>query len=90
MRRGRISATEASIVTYRSDNAEAGRQWLAWICLDGKFLPVYFFGVTEEEAHGKASAEWEVHREEREANHARREEGRRNAAVARERKKAGA
>lgn len=74
-------------VTYRSANAASGREWLAWICLDGSFLPVYFFGDTEAEAYEKAKAEWDKHEETRERNIAAREEGRKKAAETRARKK---
>lgn len=73
-------------VTYRSANAASGREWLAWICLDGSFLPVYFFGDTEAEAHEKAKAEWDKHEETRNRNIAAREEGRKKAAETRARK----
>lgn len=80
--------SEARFVTYRSENADAGKEWIAWICLSGEYLPVYFFGSSEGEAYGKAMAEWDKHRGERERNIAAREEGRRKAAETRERKKA--
>lgn len=81
-------AWEATFVTYRSANAQQGREWIAWICLDGGFLPVYYFGDTEEEAESKAREEWEKHRETRERNIAAREEGRKKAAETRAKKKA--
>jgi hypothetical protein len=79
---------DATFVTYQSANAVSGKEWIAWIHLNGEYLPVYFFGTTETEAHEKAEAEWEKHRETRERNIASREEGRKKAAETRARKKA--
>ena len=80
--------SEARFVTYKSENAGEGKEWIAWILLNGEYLPVYFFGCSEGEACGKAMGEWEKHKEERERNIAAREEGRRKAVETRERKKA--
>lgn len=78
------------IVTYNSDNAPKERRWLAFIVLDGEYLPVRFQGLTEAEAQDNAQAEWDKHEVERERNVAAREEGRRKAAETRERKRAAA
>lgn len=79
--------SDIRIVTYRSENADAGREWIAFLVEpNGSYLPAYFRGASEAEASGAASAEWEKHREVREANIARREEGRRKAAETRARK----
>lgn len=77
----------AEFVTYRSEMAGEGKEWLAWIKLNGEFLPVYFFGRTEIEASDKAKAEWDKHEETRNRNIAAREEGRKKAAETRARKK---
>lgn len=81
-------AWEVEFVSYRSSNAKPGREWICWICLDGDYLPVYFFGTSEVEAEAKAYEEWEKHRETRERNIAAREEGRKKAAETRAKKKA--
>lgn len=79
--------SDPHIVTYRSDNAEPRRAWLAFIVeANGDYLPVRFQGSTEEHARATAQAEWDKHRAEREANIAAREEGRRKAAETRARK----
>ncbi|MET3924572.1 hypothetical protein [Devosia sp. 2618] len=69
------------IVTYHSTNAEARKSWLAFIVeANGAYLPVRFQSDTEEAAKALAQEEWDRHSAEREANQARREEGRRKAA----------
>lgn len=79
------------IVTYRSSNADDGREWAAYLVQpNGDYLPVRFHGVTEEDARFAAQAEWDKHEQERVANIARLEEGRRKAAETAARKKAGA
>lgn len=78
----------ARIATYSSDNADPQKRWLAFIVVpNGDYLPVRFQGSTEERATDLAQAEWDKHKAEREANEARREEGRRKAADALARKK---
>lgn len=76
------------IVTYRSQNAPTGKEWMAYILLENEYLPVRFNGCTEDEAVELAKNEWDRHEEERERNIAAREEGRRKAAETRARKKA--
>lgn len=79
--------SDIRVVTYQSANADPGREWIAFLTLpSGEYLPVRFQGPTEADATGSALAEWEKHRTEREANIARREEGRRKAAETRARK----
>ena len=79
---------EMSIVTYRSENADAGKEWLAYLILPSGRLPLAFFAPSEDEARQLAQAEWDKHAEERQINHDRREEGKRKAAETRARKKA--
>lgn len=75
------------IVTYHSANADEGREWAAYLVEpNGDYLPVRFHGATEDDARFVAKAEWDKHEAEREANLARREEGRRKAAETRARK----
>lgn len=77
------------VVTYHSANADDGREWAAYLVEhNGDYLPVRFHGATEDDARFAAQAEWEKHRAKREANIARREEGRRKAAETLARKKA--
>ncbi|KKB80811.1 hypothetical protein VW35_00960 [Devosia soli] len=79
--------TDIRVVTYQSTNADAGKEWIAFLTMpNGEYLPVRFQGATEDAASDAALAEWEKHRAEREANLARREEGRRKAAKTRSRK----
>lgn len=80
---------EMNIVTYNSANSPSGKEWLAFIVLNGDYLPVRFTGVSEADVIGLAQAEWDKHEAEREANLKRREEGLRKAAETRARKKAG-
>jgi len=74
------------IVTYRSDNADPGKEWVAWLILPSGRLPLAFFANTEEAAKMEAQAEWDKHADERAANEARREESRRKAAETKARK----
>jgi len=79
------------IVTYRSVNADDGREWLAYLVQpNGDYLPIRFHGATEDDARFAAQAEWDKHEAERAANIASREAGRRKAAETLARKKAGA
>lgn len=75
------------IVTYHSTNADAGREWVAYLVEpNGDYLPVRFHGATEANATAAAQAEWDKHEAERTTNAARREEARRKAAETRARK----
>jgi hypothetical protein len=78
----------SSIWTYHSANSEPGKEWLAYLILPTGRLPLAFFATSEDEARTSAQAEWDKHREEREQNHQRREEGRRKAAETKARKSA--
>lgn len=75
-----------TITTYHSVNADSGKQWLAFLVLPSGRLPMTFFAASEAEARSEAQALWDKHEAEREASHARREEGRRKAAETRARK----
>ena len=75
------------IVTYTSTNADPGKEWVAWLILEGGRLPVAFFADTEEKARNEAKAEWDKWADVRQRNIAAREEGRRKAAETRARKK---
>lgn len=76
------------IVTYESRNADAGKEWLAYLILPSGRLPLAFFAETEADALGEAQALWDSEREAREANHHRREELRRKAEERKARKEA--
>lgn len=77
----------ARIVSYRSENADPGKEWIAFLVEpNGTYLPAYFRGATEAAAIGAAQAEWDKHEAVREQNISRREEGRRKAAETRARK----
>lgn len=77
------------IVTYGpSQNADAGKEWVAWLVLPSGRLPMAFFAPTEAEALNKAHALWDSERPAREANHKRREEAKRKSAEAAARKAA--
>lgn len=61
------------IITYRSENADAGKEWLAKIVHPRTTMHVFFEAPTEADVIGAASAFWEKHRAEREAAWARRD-----------------
>jgi hypothetical protein len=74
------------IVTYRSENAAPGREWVAYIDLGTDYLGIRFQGETEAEAVSRADEFWEKDRAKREAAIASREEARVKAAETRARK----
>jgi hypothetical protein len=76
------------IVTYRSENADTGKEWVAWLILPSGRLPLAFFADTEAQALTLAQGEWDKHRDAREQAHQRREEGRIKAAETKARKAA--
>jgi hypothetical protein len=55
------------IITYRSENADAGKEWLARVDHPRTKLAIFFEAPTEAEVIGKASAWWEQFRAQREA-----------------------
>lgn len=83
-----IDPHEMNIVTYHSANAAPGKEWLAYLILPSGRLPLAFFAASESEASDAAQTEWGKHAAERQANHERREEGRRKAAETKARKAA--
>lgn len=79
---------DMSIVTYHSDNAALGKEWLAYLILPSGRLPLAFFAPSEDEARNAAQSEWDKHAKERQAAHDRREEAKRKAAETKARKAA--
>ena len=64
------------IITYRSENADAGKEWLAKIIHPRTALHIFFEGTTEAAARDQALAFWDEHRREREEAWARLAEAR--------------
>lgn len=75
------------VVSYRSTNADPGKEWAAYLVqTNGDYLPVRFHGATEAAASDAAQAEWDKHEAERIEAAARRAEAVRKAAETRARK----
>lgn len=48
------------IHAWTSETAPADQRWIAFNFHDGERLPVTFSGATEEEARGRAQAQWDA------------------------------
>tara|TARA_R110000765_G_C18966416_1_gene610215 strand:- start:35305 stop:35583 length:279 start_codon:yes stop_codon:yes gene_type:complete len=63
------------IITYGpSQNADAGKEWVAWLVLPSGRLPIAFFAPTEAKAQSEAQALWDSEAPARERNHQHRVE----------------
>ena len=77
-----------TVATYHSLNADAGKEWLAYLILPSGRLPLAFFADSEGVAAHLAKTEWDKHTAQREANHRSREEAKIKAAATKARKAA--
>lgn len=64
------------IKTYRSENADGGKEWLARVDHPRTKLAIFFEAPTEAEVIDKASAWWDTFRAEREENWRKRDAAR--------------
>ena len=78
------------IVTYRSENADTGKEWVAYLILPSGRLPLAFFATSEVKALTLAQTEWDKHRLAREKAHQRREAAKAKTAQTESRKKVAA
>lgn len=61
-----------SIVTYRSENAQPGKEWAAYVDLGTDYLGIRFHGSTEAEAIKNAEEFWAKDQKKREQTAANR------------------